>query len=31
MGLGWKVFIPLAIANLFATGLALLIIDSAAG
>jgi len=31
MGLGWKVFIPLAIANLFATGLALLIIDSVAG
>ena len=28
MGLGWKVFIPLSIANLFITGLFIIIMDS---
>ena len=28
MGLGWKVFIPLSIANLFITGLFVIIVDS---
>jgi NADH-quinone oxidoreductase subunit H len=31
MGLGWKVFIPVAIANLFITGLMILVVDSVAG
>ena len=31
MGLGWKVFIPVSIANLFITGLAILIVDALAG
>jgi len=31
MSLGWKVFIPVSIANLFVTGLLLIIWDSYAG
>ena len=31
MGLGWKVFIPVSIANLFITGLLMIIIDAMAG
>ncbi|MGD8329250.1 MAG: NADH-quinone oxidoreductase subunit NuoH [Acidobacteriota bacterium] len=31
MGLGWKVFIPVSIANLFVTGLMILVVQSAAG
>jgi len=31
MGLGWKVFIPVSIANLFVTGLLILVVQSVAG
>lgn len=31
MGLGWKVFIPVSIANLFVTALLILVVDSVAG